>query len=539
MMVKKLFAQLKEFKRHLFLNSSERWLSSYNRSVLNSLLPTRELKILIQMPESYCELIVFSSVIRSLKREGFCLDLRWINVNNSFQRAGKLGFLKRNRWFERKWTKLYLSHGGKVVFSHLFYRNRLVPVRVNQATAIFESLKSKEALVDLEMDGLRVGDLIYDTYLRYKPAATVDLRDPFLKEILIAALHIVHETRECLDQNKPDLLISSYASYIHHGIMVRAALEKKAEKKIKIISFGSYDQIAKEIRPEYPSHVKNYFHYPELFQALSPDEQKQAKEKALGYLEKRFGGKKDLAMYYMASSAFTRESSEQTTGEMIFKPTGRKRIVIFLHCFFDSPHGYRRMLYPDFYEWLSQTLQLLENSESDVYVKAHPNGVPGNEEIIERIAKKFPQVTFIHKRTNNTKMIQEGFDLGVTVHGTLAHEYPYFGIPVLNAGDNPHIDYDFCTHAKTREEYERYLRNIELVRKPTEQDREKILEFYYMHNIHPFPGRRTIEEMAFVNLNTREVIWEEDFKSHIEKCKDPKFIQKLEQLIQQSFKEVL
>jgi len=33
-------------------------------------------------------------------------------------------------------------------------------------------------------------------------------------------------------------------------------------------------------------------------------------------------------------------------------------LIVFLHDFFDSPHGYRWMLFPDFLEWIEHTINL-------------------------------------------------------------------------------------------------------------------------------------------------------------------------------------
>ena len=525
----KLAAQWKEIKSHVFLNKAEKEIIRINKTFVSSgsLSP---LKILVQMPESYAEYILFSSLIRALKKD-YKLDLNWINVNNSFQRAGKTGFLKRNRFFERKWTKLYTSLGGIVAFSHLFYKNRINPQYVLQAEALFQGLKSKADVLAIEIDQIRVGDLVYDTYLRYKPAATVNIEDPFLKEIIILAFHIVSAAKDYLSTSKIDLLITSYGAYIHHGIMVRVALSKN----IRVFSFGSLIQIAKEVHINFPLHVKEYFSYPEKFSNLNEDQKALGKKYAREYLENRFSGRKDLSTYYMNTSVF---KSETSNAERIFDSSGKKRVVIFLHCFFDSPHEYRRMLYTDFYEWIRRTLVLASNQDYDLYVKPHPNGMPGNDKIVAELKADFPKVQFIPKNVNNLKLIQEGFDLALTVHGTLGHEYPYFGIPVLNAGDNPHAEYDFCVHPKSIEEYEGFLANIDTIPKPNESDREKIHEFYFMHNIYHMPGMLSSEETAFVNSNSRDVRWKEDFDQYVEKCKDPKFLEKMDQLVYRAFKEV-
>ena len=89
----------------------------------------------------------------------------------------------------------------------------------------------------------------------------------------------------------------------------------------------------------------------------------------------------------------------------------KKKVVIFLHCFFDSPHVYRNMLYSDFYEWIGDTLKVAsevsKQGKIDFYVKPHPNGIEGNDEIVEQLKVQFPAIHFINKNVSN-KQPQEG-----------------------------------------------------------------------------------------------------------------------------------
>ena len=54
----------------------------------------------------------------------------------------------------------------------------------------------KDELIKLDYKGIDVGDLIYDTYLRYKPAPTVDIKDKYLFKILISTLFIIDNTKK-------------------------------------------------------------------------------------------------------------------------------------------------------------------------------------------------------------------------------------------------------------------------------------------------------------------------------------------------------
>lgn len=492
----------------------------------------KKLNILFQMPEDYFYTALFSQTITVL-RKSFDINPMWINVNCEYQRNGRTSFLIRYKYFERKWTKLYGVNGGNVVFSHIFYKRNWNPKYVKIAQKIFESVKNKEDLLDVSYENILIGDLVYDTYLRFKPAPTVDIQDDFLNRLFVTAVHVLEAGKDLFKKNKIDYLFTSYCSYIQHGILTRLALENK----VKVISFGSYDQLSKDVLAEFPSHFKDYFYYKNEFSKLTPVEQVEAKKIALIALESRFKGSIDPSTYYMGESAF----GAQIPGkERIFKQTGRKRAVVFLHCFFDSPHIHRYMHYADFYEWITRTLDLASETNFDFYVKSHPNAVEGNEEIVESLKIQYPKINFLPATVKNNQLIEEKFDVAFTVYGTLGHEYPYFNIPVVNAGDNPHANYSFCIHASTREQYEWYVKNIDKVPGVELSARDEILEFYYMHNYFQFPGKLSIEENTFINRELRSIVDSKGLKKFVDKCNnDKEYESRIHSLIKKSITGVL
>ena len=62
----------------------------------------------------------------------------------------------------------------------------------------------------------------------------------------------------------------------------------------------------------------------------------------------------------------------------------------------------------------------------------------------------------------------------------MGHEYPFLGVQVINAGNNPHMGYDFCWHPETLEEYERLLLKLGSLRRKINFD--DIYEFYFIYH---------------------------------------------------------
>lgn len=66
-----------------------------------------------------------------------------------------------------------------------------------------------------------------------------------------------------------------------------------------------------------------------------------------------------------------------------------------------------------------------------------------------------------------------------TVHGTACHEFAYLGVPVVTAGDNLHIDYNFNIHPGSIKEFESYIFSADSLK--IKIDQNEILEFFYMY----------------------------------------------------------
>ncbi|MEO6054531.1 MAG: hypothetical protein ABIP97_11000 [Chthoniobacterales bacterium] len=357
----------------------------------------------------------------------------------------------------------------------------------DEAFAIFESLQSKWDVVNLTLDGILIGDKIYDTYLRAYNLATVDLKDERLAEIILQGVTVFHTIRKYLAKTKVAALLTDDPSYINTGILARMMFA--ANIPIYICSWGSQLMLwkvdpqtsnsGKKFPP--PALVHPYYSYRTLFARLSSEKQAAAILRARDALEKRLAGV-FCPLICLPQSPYSDDTHKGT----VLTGTGKPKMLVMLHDFIDSPHTHRNMLFPDFYEWLCFLLEHAERTDFDWYVKPHPFASAGggaineaNRGVVTELKKRFQKVTWLPPTASNQQIMADGVTALFTVHGTVAHEFAYRGVPVVNAGDSPHIDYDFNIHARTVEEYAAYIANADQLK--LEIDREKIEEYFYMN----------------------------------------------------------
>ena len=243
-MIKKLY---KKVKNTFFLNNNEKFfINNYNYDDKSDRLNAKK-NILLNATEDYKTVCFISSLIKDKyftnKNIVFFLPLlswhRYSHKKNILIFIFKfylnqLILLFRNK----KWKKIYNKFNSE--FISLNNCNILKEIKfLNRAEKILLSkINTKKDLQNLKINGILVGDLIYDTYLRYNEKTTVNLKDIFLIEVLAKTLNSLDKlTKKKLVFEE---IFTNQLAYIYHGLLVR----KYKKKKFKyIILCGQPDHI--------------------------------------------------------------------------------------------------------------------------------------------------------------------------------------------------------------------------------------------------------------------------------------------------------
>jgi len=431
--------------------------------------------ILVQMPADYFYLCLFFTALRKLN--GFyehSIGLWHQNIMSSPRGniLHKLFYFVRkifNTLDRLKWQRLYKAIGLKKFETLEIGYIGFTPYR-KEADEIWRSLKTKRDLLELVVNGTHCGDLIYDTYLRYRIQPTVDLQDVYLRFLIEKAFQTQFKIREIFEKDNIKIFLTSYSSYIQHGIPVREA----SRAGIEIFTSGNLSQYFKKLTNGDCLHAASHWKYGELFSNLPKLVQEEALLRSSMELEARFKGGVDRATLYMKESAYTQNKLKF--------PMGIEGVV-FLHDFFDSPHCYRNMLFEDFWEWANFTIKKIADNNLKIAIKPHPNQLPESAIVVKSLMEMYPQVIWIDPRTSNAQIFSSGIKVGISVYGTILHELAYHGICPIAAGDHPHIDFNIANTPISIVEYENLLinyRNLS-IRADT---KDEVLRFYYMHNIY-------------------------------------------------------
>lgn len=355
-----------------------------------------------------------------------------------------------------------------------------------QAEQHWKRLRTSPEPVSLNVEGIEVGDLLVDSYLRFKPSPEFDVHDPFVRRLIWQTLKDVRRANAYFNQRKPAVYLTSYTTYLEHGIPARAALNAG----VPVWSFGNLNQFGKKLSLENSFHTSDFSGYRSTFESL--DGQAEKLELAREQLELRLSGGIDAATSYMRKSAYGQSDAE-------LPPGLAGAVVVFLHDFYDSPHVYPDLVFDDFWRWICCTIDVLQTAGTPFFLKPHPNQIALSDEALSRLRRKYPELQWLPQGISNVQLAKAGIACGVTVYGTVAHELAYLGIPSIGCARHPHHTFEFCRTAHTAVDYQAMLKTPALLPGSKDEMQREALAFYYMHNIYGDENRQKLRH-AFVEF---------------------------------------
>lgn len=335
----------------------------------------------------------------------------------------------------------------------------------------YPRLSKKRDVENLTVDGVWIGDLVYDEYLRQNWDETIDLSSLKFIETLKVSLAIFVYWKDHLDQNEVKAVCLSHCVY-KLAILLRLAVSRQIPV-YQVNATHVYN-----LKSDNVFAYTEFYYHRSLFASLTSEVRAKGICEAKKRIERRFAGEVGVDMPYSKKSGFSTKSSQR-----VIRVSSRRKILIAPHSFSDSPHGYGVSLFPDFYEWLDFLGGVSRKSDFDWYVKLHPDYFPQDALVIARFIEKYPAITLLPSDTSHHQMIEEGVDCLLTVHGTIGFEYAALGVLVINASCcNPHVAFDFNLNPKTVAEYENLLLNLDSQKLRIKL--EEVYEYYFMTKLY-------------------------------------------------------
>lgn len=296
---------------------------------------------------------------------------------------------------------------------------------------------SKFSILDI-----KIGDLLIDSYIRFAPSASF-IRYSFFNFVLLTyAINDIIRLRLFFKKKNISLYITSYSTYINHGVPVRVALKLG----VKVISFGSIGEFGKVLTLEDPFHTVT---------------RRNRDIDKVQYDNSRYVLSKRLKKIDYSDLPYMRKKRVASFVDNI--DTLRDSFVIFMHDFTDSYHIYNHLLFDSFWDWAITTIKALQSTNSKFFIKPHPNQSQLSKKFFNDLLFIFPKVTILDSEVPTKVIAESKIKCGITVYGSIAYELAFFNIPTLVAGfSQPYEHFDFAFKPKSINEYLDFIKRPDL-----------------------------------------------------------------------------
>ncbi|MEJ8836236.1 hypothetical protein [Ramlibacter sp. AN1133] len=364
----------------------------------------------------------------------------------------------------------------------------LVDSRIRRTAArdtrvFFATACTKEEVLKYQLLGVKIGVSIYDSYLREALEPTVDTASPLFRRIVFEAFITLRCVAEYFEHHHVKMVVLGHCVYNNWQILSDYARLRGAQV---FVTYNSRSIPLHDVNGNRGLQTTDHSRYKQEFGALPEAVRARGRKEGMELLRRRVGGEIDPGISYMASSAYAGDA----TAVRVAVAPDKKPVVMMLHSFFDSPHVYAAMVFPDFLEWARETLEACRSPEFqarlEILIKPHPNRFPAEDAVIQQILTEYPFAKLLPAETSNNAIVSMRPACILTVYGSVAAEFSYFGVPVITCGDNPTSSFGFTFEARSKDEYLNFLVNADMLRVTPERVAE-VGDFMFMHYLHKAP----------------------------------------------------
>lgn len=383
---------------------------------------------------------------------------------------------------------------------------------LKKTASIFRSINKPAEILDISINGIKVGDLIYDTYIRDTGSGTVDQLDMMLFRKILEAVFLCRIYERVIVKFKITHVVLGHRVYNRFGILARTAIKhgaivygKKGTDFFAVKKYTTLDELS-----FYELKIPLQF-----FEEIHKKHFNISRRVADKYLNDRTLGNikgETLKIAYCGKSFASKEDMSNEFGLDIAKPF----VFIMGHAFPDAPHNNDYYLFLDHYDWAHQTISQIKNIDGVNWIlRDHPSNSRSffhSKHSLVSIAKEIygnslpSNIAIMPDKQFSARTVIEMADGIVTGYGTIAIEASCFGVKSLLAGSSPFSGLGFTMDPKTKDEYFSLLQNVFLEGSDPPVDIDKARTAIFMYFVHLVPKSELIPEMSVFKFGTVEEV---------------------------------
>ena len=384
--------------------------------------------------------------------------------------------------YDISYMKSYVPIAEYTKIPKLSYFSRLRIVLI--AVWKFAIICITRNVLSFSYDGVKYGDLVYDTYLVSKQSATMKRIDLYVLFFMYICITRHVNIYRILKSDTFEAVMVSHIVGISSGVILRTALRHGYKGYVRA---GHHRAILRRL--EKLDEVYDFTHkpFPEDVDTIITKLGLEFDKAYESILDKQVSGTLSEDSRYVFSVSKDVGRDRDSFLRSYGLDPGKRNVFIMLHAFNDWPHSnFRRLIFKDYYNWFRETLRFaLKNDQSNWIFKQHPlvKFYATKDVLWDSLFANCPRnVIYINENDQiDTRSLSHYADVIITCVGSAGFQLPSIaGIPSVIAGDSFYTGLGFTLEPKTTKQYFELLRNAHEIERLT-PEQQKSAQAAYMH----------------------------------------------------------
>jgi len=340
------------------------------------------------------------------------------------------------------------------------------------------SFKTPEDILSYELDDIRFGDLIYDSYLSYGYAT---MRKVISYELFKTLYHFYYARRLAFfikNNYDVEVVLASHMCNCIGGTIARYFVKNNTEIWERWVTLKKY----KSVETLYDSAARPDIKYVNYMKRNRSKFIPLAEQ----HLKDRLASKTDD---YGAQLPYQKDkrvyNSKLEFCDAYNLSVNKKIVFVMMHAFNDYPNAFGFSIYRDYYQWFEALLNLAKEVDSVNWIfKEHPGAeyYPTKDVDLMTLFSQInaDNIRFIEGGANfNTSSLRNIADGICTCIGTAGLEYSTYGIPCVLGGKSWYAGFGFTIEPTNVNEFVNIIKNIETIGRldDDQTDMAKIIAF--------------------------------------------------------------
>jgi hypothetical protein len=342
-----------------------------------------------------------------------------------------------------------------------------------------------ESLDNLSYGGHNIGMNVRSSIVRYLQGSGLAGHEGVVREYAYSGLVSACAASRAIDRFRPWRVYMSHGVYVDWGPCLHIAFDRGIPVTAWKSSYLPWHFYIRNVEDPMRIDIKKFS--AEAWNAIRSAELTPQQEARLDkFFEDRYHKQISFDMKHLKDYR-----SDISDLRARYAPSHKPVWAVLAHINWDSVSDYAPMAYPNFDEWMLDTIkQAIDIPEVQWLIKVHPieawdNPASGVQRLIERSFPLLPdhvRVIPAEEDISPTNLF-ELIDGGVTVYGTAGLELALMGKPVILGGEAHYGGKGFTYEGLTPEDYRGLLRRAATLGPLSPSQRADVRRYAYSHFI--------------------------------------------------------